>query len=181
MKQFTKWASREYALIPRLLATLLAGVLFVYLIPSGLINQGPQLDVLLNLPPLSLGLLNIIVGGILLIVGLYFAFWSIGDQLLLARGTPLPVMATQSLLVSGPFKYCRNPMSFGAISLYLGISILAQSISSILIVCLFTALLLTYIKKVEERELEARFGQAYLAYKAATPFIIPWPWSRKTG
>ena len=179
MKQFTRWASREYALVPRLLATALAGVLFVYLIPSALINQGPQLDLLLHLPPLSFGILNLIVGGILVIVGLYYAFWSVGDQLMDARGTPLPVMATQRLLVSGPFRHCRNPMSFGAICLYLGISVLAQSISSILTVCLFAALLLTYIKKVEERELEARFGRAYLAYKAATPFIIPRPWSHK--
>ncbi len=176
MKQFTRWASREYALAPRVLATLLAGVLFVSLIPSALINQGPQLDLLLHLPPLSFGILNLIVGGILVIVGLFYAFWSVGDQLFDARGTPLPVMATQTLLVSGPFKHCRNPMSFGAISLYLGISVLAQSISSVLIVCLFAALLILYIKNIEERELEARFGLEYVAYRKKTSFIIPKPW-----
>ncbi len=175
MKQFTRWASREYALIPRVLATLLAGALFVYLIPSALINLVPRLDPLLHLLPLSFGILNLIVGGILVIVGLFFGMWSGGSQLFDARGTPLPVMATQNLLVSGPFRYCRNPMSFGTLCLYLGISVLAQSISSILIVCLFVSLLIVYIKKVEERELEARFGQAYLDYKAATSFIIPWP------
>ena len=38
---------------------------------------------------------------------------------------------------------------------------------------------LIYIKLVEERELEARFGEAYIAYKKSTPFIAPklsaWP------
>jgi protein-S-isoprenylcysteine O-methyltransferase Ste14 len=177
MKQITRWAGREYGFVPRIAATLLAGVLFAFLIPYGLVNLGPRLDFVLSLPQLDLGIASLILGGILVAAGLFYAFWSIGDQLLLARGTPLPVMATQTLLVSGPFRHCRNPMSFGAICLYLGISILAQSISSILIVCLLTALLITYIKKIEERELEARFGQAYLAYKAATPFIIPRPWS----
>ncbi len=179
MKQFTRWASREYALLPRLAATLLAGVLFAFLIPYTLVTLGPRLDAILGLPRLPLGLAALILGGLLVAIGLFYAFWSIGDQLLLARGTPLPVMATQTLLVGGPFKHCRNPMSFGAISLYLGISIIVQSISSILMVCLFTALLLVYIKKIEERELGARFGQAYLAYKTATSFIIPRPWTPK--
>ncbi len=179
MKQFTRWASREYALLPRLAATLLAGVLFAFLIPYTLVTLGPRLDFILGLPQLPLGLAGLILGSLLVALGLFYAFWSIGDQLLLARGTPLPVMATQTLLVRGPFKHCRNPMSFGAISLYLGISIIVQSISSILMVCLFTALLLVYIKKIEERELVSRFGQAYLDYKANTPFIIPRPWSPK--
>ncbi len=176
MKQFTKWASREYALLPRLGATLLAGVLFAFLIPYTLVNLGPRLDLAIGLPRLSLGIAALLLGGVLAATGLFYAFWSIGDQLLLASGTPLPVMATQTLLVHGPFKHCRNPMSFGAICLYLGISIMAQSIASILIVCLFTALLFLYIKKIEERELEARFGQAYLVYRGKTPFIIPRPW-----
>jgi protein-S-isoprenylcysteine O-methyltransferase Ste14 len=32
---------------------------------------------------------------------------------------------------------------------------------------------LAYLKLVEERELEARFGEDYLAYKRSTPFIVP--------
>jgi protein-S-isoprenylcysteine O-methyltransferase Ste14 len=30
-----------------------------------------------------------------------------------------------------------------------------------------------YIKLIEEKELEARFGLDYLAYKRNTPFILP--------
>ncbi len=179
MKQFTRWASREYALLPRLGATLLAGVLFAFLIPYALVNLGPRLDLFFGLPQLALGIASLILGGILVAVGMFYAFWSIGDQIILAKGTPVPVMATQTLLVSGPFKHCRNPMSFGTFCLYLGISIPAQSISSVLIICLFISLLIIYIKRIEERELESRFGQAYLAYKTATPFIIPRPWSTR--
>jgi protein-S-isoprenylcysteine O-methyltransferase Ste14 len=64
-------------------------------------------------------------------------------------------------------------MTFGTVCLYLGIAITIGSLSSIAVVLLFGALLLTYIKLVEERELEARFGQEYLVYKDGTPFIIP--------
>jgi protein-S-isoprenylcysteine O-methyltransferase Ste14 len=108
-----------------------------------------------------------------MVTGAIYAFWSIISQIDLARGTPLPMMPTQKLLVSGPFKQCRNPMTFGTIFLYLGIGIIIGSLSSIAVVILFGALLLIYIKLVEERELEARFGQEYMVYKATTPFILP--------
>ena len=179
MKNFTKWASREYSFTTRLLAMLPAGVLFVLLIPYALIYPIPKLDALLHLPSLSYGIVNIILGGLLMVVGAFYGQWSIVSQFTRARGTPLPVMATQTLLVSGPFKQCRNPMSFGTFCLYGGIGILVGSISSIATVALFAALLLTYIKLVEERELAARFGQAYLEYKAKTPLIIPRIFPRK--
>ncbi len=177
MKQFTKWASREYTLVPRLFVVLLVGSLFVFLIPYALINLVPRLDVRFQLPPISLGIGNFILGGILVVLGLFYAQWSIAMQIIRAGGTPVPVIATQKLLASGPFKHCRNPMSFGTICLYLGIAIIVGSISSIIVVLLFTGLLLIYIKKIEERELEARFGQEYIFYKKRTPFIIPRPWS----
>jgi protein-S-isoprenylcysteine O-methyltransferase Ste14 len=35
------------------------------------------------------------------------------------------------------------------------------------------AVLLAYLKLLEEGELAERFGEAYLAYKRSTPFIVP--------
>ena len=108
-----------------------------------------------------------------MVTGIIYAWWTGFMQIDRARGTPLPVMPTHMLLVSGPFKQCRNPMTFGTILLYVGIGISIGSISAIGIVLLFGGLLLTYIKLVEERELVARFGQEYLDYKAHTPFLFP--------
>ena len=34
-------------------------------------------------------------------------------------------------------------------------------------------MLLVYLKLIEEKELEMRFGQDYLEYKKNTPFILP--------
>jgi protein-S-isoprenylcysteine O-methyltransferase Ste14 len=34
-------------------------------------------------------------------------------------------------------------------------------------------MLIAYIKLIEEKELELRFGKEYLDYKKDTPFIIP--------
>lgn len=38
------------------------------------------------------------------------------------------------------------------------------------------ALLLLYLRRVEEKELAERFGEPYMAYKRRTPFIIPKLW-----
>ncbi|GAP12630.1 putative protein-S-isoprenylcysteine methyltransferase [Longilinea arvoryzae] len=173
MNLFTRWAKREYSLGQRLLAVLPAGVLFVFLIPWMLVRLGPRLDTLLGLPQLTFGIGNLVLGGLLILLGAFFGIWSNVMEIGHARGTPLPVMPTQTLLISGPFRYCRNPMSFGALTIYLGVAVAVGSISSIAIALLLAALLITYLKRIEERELEARFGQAYLDYKAGTPFILP--------
>jgi len=88
-------------------------------------------------------------------------------------------MATQKLLISGPFKQCRNPMTLGTILLYLGVSIIAGSLSALVIVVLLMSLLMLYLKNIEEKELEIRFGEDYLKYKSKTPFIIPRTFNRR--
>jgi protein-S-isoprenylcysteine O-methyltransferase Ste14 len=173
MKYYQKWANRKYSLRFRLLALLPAGLLFVFLIPYTLIVPVPRLDRLWQLPSLSFGMINLVAGVALMIVGTIYGYRSISSQLFEAHGTPIPVLSTQKLLVSGVFSQCRNPMTFGTICMYLGISILVGSIASIALVLIFAAVLLLYIKIFEERELEMRFGQEYRVYKNNTPFLIP--------
>ena len=64
-------------------------------------------------------------------------------------------------------------MALGAIVAYLGVSVVAGSPGSALLWLLGAVALLTYIRLVEEREMVARFGEAYLAYRGRVPFIIP--------
>jgi protein-S-isoprenylcysteine O-methyltransferase Ste14 len=173
MKHFIQWSHRKYSLPVRMIATLCAGLLFAVLIPLTLARYLPGLDARLGIPSLYFGSINVIIGSICIVFGGFYGFWSIGDQLFGAQGTPLPVMATQKLLVSGPFKQCRNPMGFGAIIAYFGISLIVGSVCSIAGVVLFALLLVTYIKQFEEKELEIRFGEEYRIYKSTTPFFIP--------
>ncbi len=178
MTRFTKWAEREFGLGARVIATLLAGAVFVLLIPYLILKGSTTIDCWLQIMRFNFGLINFMVGGALALIGWLFAMWSIVDQLTRGRGTPLPVMATQTLLIAGPFAYCRNPMSFGTIVLYSGLAIWAGSWSAIGLVTTFAVVLITYLKFVEEKELEARFGQSYTEYKRTTPFIIPSLWKK---
>jgi len=173
MKRFLKQTSREYSLPVRLAVTMGVGSVLALIIPMSLLLWASQLDDVLGWKSFSPGLAGWIVGGLLMICGFGFAFWSISDQLFKARGTPIPVVATQELLVTGPFRLCRNPMTLGAIMAYMGLAILTGSLASILGAVLFAALLFLYLKGFEEKELEARFGESYRAYRVSTPFIIP--------
>jgi len=82
-------------------------------------------------------------------------------------------MPTQELLTEGPFGYCRNPMTLGTILAYLGMAVAVRTIAGTVLVLSLGASLLAYLKRLEEKELAERFGEAYLAYKRETPFIIP--------
>ena len=82
-------------------------------------------------------------------------------------------MPTQELLTDGPFRYCRNPMTLGAILAYLGMAVAVGTIAGTALVLCLAASLLVYLKRLEEGELAERFGEAYLAYRRQVPFIIP--------
>ena len=171
--RYARWAAKEHSEATRIAALLPAGPVFLGLIPFLVAGVGPRLDRRLGWRPLGNGGVNRIVGGILTAVGFSLAFRSIDMQLNRGRGTPLPVMPTHELLTEGPFRYCRNPMTLGTILGYLGIAIAARTITGALMVLSLAASLLLYLKRLEEGELAERFGEAYIAYKRETPFIIP--------
>jgi protein-S-isoprenylcysteine O-methyltransferase Ste14 len=173
MSLYSKWAQTEHSLGRRIAASLLAGALFVILLPYTIAAAGTSLDRTLGLPSFQVGWANYLPGGLLVAGGLFFGLWSVLTQLTRGRGTPLPLMPTQELLTKGPFRYCRNPMTLGTLLAYLGIAVAAGTIAGIGLVASFATLLVLYLKGIEERELAERFGEAYLAYKREVPFIIP--------
>ena len=143
------------------------------LIPYLLLVKCPSIDRQLGLHPPSTGVASYILGGILIVAGLTFGLWSILVQFTRGRGTPLPMLPTQGLLTVGPFRYCRNPMTLGTILMYLGLSISVATIVGVALTLCLAALLLLYLKRVEEKELAEIFGEDYLAYRREVPFIIP--------
>jgi protein-S-isoprenylcysteine O-methyltransferase Ste14 len=172
--KFLKQTKREYSPNQRLVALAVEGVFFLVVLPFALIALGSSLDQWLRWSPILYEPINLVLGGLLIAAGWLFTVWSIYVQFTLGRGTPVPLMATQKLIAQAPYSYCRNPMALGAIVMYLGVAILVGSIGAVALVLLGAALLLTYIKRVEEKEMEMRFGQEYLEYKRRTPFLIPW-------
>ena len=123
-----------------------------------------------------LGWPNLVIGALLTVGGLALVAWSVRIQYILGKGTPAPKVATQRLVTQGPYAYTRNPMTLGALLMYLGIGIwLGSGVVVILTLLVFSALL-TYIYIHETGELTERFGEAYVAYRKRTPFLLPRLW-----
>lgn len=159
--------SRLVAIILPIFVFFLFFPSLLFLITSLILDKWFALPTLLNLP------LHALIGSILIVLGIFFLLWTLKAQREIGKGTPMPLMATRKLVVQKPYAYCRNPLAFGLITLYFGISIFIGSVSSLILVVVFSTIILSYIKFIEEKELERRFGDAYVKYKQTTPFIIP--------
>jgi protein-S-isoprenylcysteine O-methyltransferase Ste14 len=173
MNIFLKWQNDKTSGGKQLLFLVVGALLFPISIPAILVFFLPRLDKLIGIGSFYYGSISIVVGMLAIILGCFIAFSTILAQVKLASGTPFPMMPTKKLLVIGPFKYCRNPMTLGTILAYSGIALMVGSYSALLFVVIFFLILLTYLMLIEEKELELRFGQEYLDYKNNTPFIIP--------
>jgi protein-S-isoprenylcysteine O-methyltransferase Ste14 len=173
MNRFKKWAKHEYSKKQRMIAVIFGGFIFWIVIPFFIIVVSSYVDLWLRLPKFYCGLINPLIGLLFIIVGWLFANWTVRVQFLLGRGTPIPLMATQKLVVREPYTYCRNPMTLGTALFYLGVAIWLGSISAVGLGLFYPVGILIYIKLIEEKELEERFGTEYLEYKKRTPFLIP--------
>jgi len=179
MNRFKKWARHEFSKKQRMIAVFFGGFIFWIIIPFFIVMASSYIDQFLNLPRFRYGLINPIVGLLFIVSGWLFANWTVKVQFLIGKGTPIPLMATQKLIVQGPYTYCRNPMTLGTAIFYLGVAIWLGSFSAIGLSLVYPVGILIYIKLIEEKELEERFGSEYLDYKRRTPFLIPHLWEKR--
>ena len=86
---------------------------------------------------------------------------------------------SEKLVTTGPYRYCRHPMVFGALSAYLSVSVFVNSLLDLaVLVCLIPVFIL-YLKTVEEKRLLKDFGEEYRQYKSRVPMIIPFSKTKK--
>tara|TARA_Y100000588_G_C13472512_1_gene593179 strand:- start:19 stop:525 length:507 start_codon:yes stop_codon:yes gene_type:complete len=110
----------------------------------------------------------------LLLFGLFLAIWSVrtfynkGGE-----GTPAPWKPISNLIISGPYRYVRNPMILGVVILILFESILFTSLPLFLWALVFFSINIIYFKKLEEKQLIERFGEDYEDYKQKVSMFFP--------
>jgi protein-S-isoprenylcysteine O-methyltransferase Ste14 len=83
-----------------------------------------------------------------------------------AGTTPIPTQPTTALVVHGPYRFTRNPMYVGFAILYLGLTLLVNSVWPLVLFPVMITLLEKLVIAREEAYLEAKFGDEYRAYKA---------------
>ncbi len=104
--------------------------------------------------------------------------WLIGGWPVVAffrtGGTPVPFNPPPRLITNGLYAYIRNPMFLGGFLFLLGLGVLLGSLSlTFIFMPLLIVLYVFYVKAVEEKEMEKKFGQEYLEYKKRVPMFIP--------
>ncbi len=122
-----------------------------------------------NIPPI----IQISIGIVILFIGLFLLIWTILLFDKIGKGTLAPWAATKHLVVQGPFKYTRNPMITGVLSILTAEAILLNSIHILFWMILFFFINCIYFKLFEEKQLEKKFGDEYIKYKKNTPAWIP--------
>jgi len=90
------------------------------------------------------------------------AIWALNRQ-----GTPIhPHHGTTALVGEGPYRFTRNPIYLSLVAIYLGLALLLNSFWMVLLGIALAVTLHRSVVLAEERYLEDKFGEAYLAYKA---------------
>ena len=133
------------------------------LIPFVLLRTGPKIEtgfIAFSATPLW-------------VTGIAVLVWCFWDFLAKGQGTPAPIDPPKQLVISGLYKYVRNPMYVGVLTVIMGHFlwfgywwILAYAVA------LFMAFTL-FVVFYEEPHLKSVFGDAYIAYQKGVPRWLP--------
>ena len=116
-------------------------------------TNGPGIWNLVGLLPIALGIAGL--------VWVAVAFFARAPQRVELRQPAF-------LLTSGPYAYSRNPMYVTELALWFGWAVFYGSVGLLIGFMIFLTILVSGVR-YEERLLDARFGDAYRAYRSNVP------------
>jgi protein-S-isoprenylcysteine O-methyltransferase Ste14 len=133
----------------------------------GALAGGFFLHAIVPEPILGSGLGLRVLGLIVLCASAALALWSFVTMRRIGTSAD-PRAASTTLATHGPFKHSRNPIYVAMTGLYVGLTCLGNSWWPVALLAPLLAVMHWGVVLREERYLEKRFGDTYLAYKAAT-------------
>lgn len=127
-----------------------------------------------------------VIGGALVVAGVAVLIESFARFALVGRGTPAPIAPTERLVVSGLYRYVRNPMYLAVVSIIVGQAVLFGSRPLLGYAAVVGAGFHAFVLVYEEPTLRARYGAEYEKYRAAVrrwwPRARPYtPWTAAGG
>ena len=143
-----------------------AGIIPTLILASSPPNIGWGLAAPLNVLPA-------LAGAALIAAGLYLILTTIGMFIAVGKGTLAPWDPTRKLVVTGVYRYVRNPMISGVVAVLSGEGVLFGSPPLLLYALFVFAANAVYIPLSEEPGLRRRFGQAYDDYARQVPRWLP--------
>jgi len=108
-----------------------------------------------------------------MVVGAGIFIWCYGLLIFYGKGTPWPLYSPKELVISGFYRYMRNPIMFGFFLILFGEGLFFES--SALRIYLILMFVMLHIRTIviEEPMLKDRFGKPYEDYFQTTPRWIP--------
>lgn len=104
-------------------------------------------------------------GVVLLVLGVAFNVW--GSLVMRRGGTNInPALPTKALVLSGPFRLSRNPLYVAAAVMFIGLTLIVDSVWGLLILVPVLAVMHFGVILREERYLERKFGEGFRRYRA---------------
>jgi len=158
---------------------ILKTVVFTVLVPGSVILLVPYLLLAKDVPRPAgwvnwLAIVPCVLGALILL-------WCAWDFAVVGRGTPAPIDPPKSVVVSGLYRFVRNPMYVGVELVILGEALLFSSTRLLGYALLLGICFHLFVVFYEEPPLTKKFGGPYQEYCQAVPRWIPrlTPWSRK--
>jgi len=107
---------------------------------------------------------RIFMASLLLITGLMIYIACVNSFIKKGKGTPSPTAPPTQLVVSGLYRYSRNPMYVGIISIIIGEGLWFAEASVLIWAALFLMGVHAWILNYEEPKLRSCFGSSYHDY-----------------
>ena len=111
------------------------------------------------------GAIGGVVGAILILGGVASLVESFTRFALEGRGTPAPVAPPTQLVVSGQYRYVRNPMYVAVLAIIAGQSLVLGSARLLAYAALLWLVVHAWVLGYEEPKLAATFGPSYQVYR----------------
>jgi protein-S-isoprenylcysteine O-methyltransferase Ste14 len=152
--------------------TALKSLLFFILVPGLLIGYVPFYIFANNAPLFDFGIFRYLALPFWLIgaAGMVWCFWEFTFR---GRGTPAPMDPPKELVISGLYRYVRNPMYVNGVTALLGWMIWSPSLSLLIAFVLFFSAAHLFVTLYEEPHLRKTFGAAYEEYCRKVPRWTP--------
>jgi len=153
---------------------ILGSALFFVIAPFALAGFVPWWITQWELRPAFLGVeLTRVLGGVLIIAGVPGLVDSFVRFALEGLGTPAPIAPTQKLVVTGLYRYVRNPIYIAVIAVIFGQALLLGDVRLFWYGTLLWLFFHVFVVLYEEPTLTRTFGIEYEAYRANVPRWIP--------
>ena len=108
---------------------------------------------------------HLFLGLALVLPGMTVMGFTITSFIGIGKGTLAPWSPTKKLVIRGLYRYVRNPMILGVLTVLLGEALCLQSKNILIWAISFFVINTIYFIVFEEPDLENRFGEEYLEYK----------------